>query len=325
MSIRRFHRYRETPSLRRFYQEVRLEAADFIAPLFVHEGIAAPVPVSSMPGVDQWPLSAVASAAQTIADQGISAVLLFGIPSHKDGAASDAFDPKGIVQRAIREIKSKVPSLVIIADCCMCEYTDHGGCAVLKNGTFDNDATLETLAKVALSYAEAGVDIVAPSGMMDGTVQHLRQALDWAGQTRVSLMSYAVKYASAFYGPFRDAAGSSSQFTGDRKHHQIAPTQRIEAINEAIIDVEEGADSLIVKPGLPYLDMIRDTVNRCDLPVIAYQVSGEYAMLKAAAAAGVMDERAAFEECFVAMKRAGASKIISYYATAFWAKGVGLK
>ncbi|MBT5856193.1 porphobilinogen synthase [bacterium] len=308
----RMQRYRRSEAMRRFSQEIQVTESDFIAPLFVREGIDTPEPVGSLPGVTQWPVAMIADQAKTLQSNGVEAVILFGIPLAKDAEGSASYDSNGVIQTAIRNIKKACPDMLVIADCCLCEYTDHGHCGLMKDGELQTDDTVVLLGRIAVSYADAGVDIVAPSGMMDGMVSGIRSALDESNHGLVSIMSYAVKYASAFYGPFRDAAGSGDGFHGDRKHHQMQPAQRQEAIREAELDVLEGADFLIVKPASIYQDIIRDIVETVDVPVVAYHVSGEYAMIKAAAAQGIVDETEAFDEVHLGLKRSGVSKIISY-------------
>ncbi len=309
----RLQRLRRTGSLRDLVAETRLDADDFVMPIFVNEALSSPRAIKSLSGIYQQSFTSLLDEVRDCVESGIKAVLLFGIPEKKDGLGSEADNPNGVVQLAIGMIKAQFPDLVVIADCCLCEYTDHGHCGVLKDGVLDNDGTLSRLARIACSYAKAGADVVAPSGMMDGMVRVIRRALDQAGYQQVSIMSYSAKYASALYGPFREAAGSG-QFSGDRKHHQMAPSQSREALLEAQLDVEEGADFLIVKPATLYLDIIRAVHDRFLVPVVAYHVSGEYAMVKAASGLELLDEAAVFQETFMAMKRAGAQLIISYYA-----------
>jgi len=311
---RRFHRLRTTPALREMVSETQLSPSDFIMPIFVHEGLTEKREIASLPGIYQHSLSTLNEEVKRCLSVGIKAVILFGIPTTKDPIASAAYSSDGIVQKAIAQIKHAHPDCIVIADCCLCEYTSHGHCAVMDAHGANNDETLKLLQKIAVSYAKAGVDIVAPSGMMDGMVQAIRSALDFNNYPNVSIMSYAVKYASAFYGPFRDAAGSGDVFKGDRKHHQMNPAQRREALREAEEDIKEGADFLMVKPASLYMDIIRDVRNTCDLPIVAYHVSGEYAAIKAAAKAGVLDEYLAFEEIFIGLKRAGTDLIISYFS-----------
>jgi len=321
----RLRRLRQTPALRAMMRETELNPSDFLYPLFVRPGKDVKNEICSMPGIYQWSVDRLADEAREIASLGIPAVVLFGIPDEKDPVGKENFDPDGVVQRAIRQIKDAVPELVVVTDVCMCEYTDHGHCGLLNlgeqlpephlpQGYVLNDPTLDVLAKVALSHARAGADIVAPSGMMDGMVQAIRSALDGEQFENVIILSYAVKYASAFYGPFRDAAESPPKF-GDRKSHQMDPANAREALHEAALDVAEGADMLMVKPALPYLDIIRRVREAFpQLPLAAYNVSGEYAMLKAAAANGWMDERGVVLEALTGIKRAGADLILTYHA-----------
>jgi porphobilinogen synthase len=316
---------RQTPALRAMMRETELNPSDFLYPLFVRPGNGVKNEIRSMPGIYQWSVDRLADEAREIAALGIPAVVLFGIPDEKDPVGKENFDPDGVVQRAIRQIKDAVPKMVVATDVCMCEYTDHGHCGLLNlgeqlpephlpQGYVLNDPTLDVLAKVALSHARAGADIVAPSGMMDGMVQAIRGALDAEQFENVIILSYAVKYASAFYGPFRDAAESPPKF-GDRKSHQMDPANAREALHEAALDVAEGADMLMVKPALPYLDVVRRVHEAFpQLPLAAYNVSGEYAMLKAAAANGWMDERGAVLEALTGIKRAGADMILTYHA-----------
>lgn len=310
----RLQRLKRNENLRTLFSEVRLDKKDFIAPLFVKEGTDKPHPISSMPGIMQHSLNSILDEVAEISAAGVSAILLFGIPQHKDSEGSASFHAEGIVQQAIRAIKHKYPAMTLIADCCLCEYTSHGHCGVMEKGGLNNDQTLKVLQKIALSYAAAGIDIIAPSGAMDGMVGAIRKTLDEHNFELLPIMSYAVKYASCFYGPFREAAGAGEVFTGNRKHHQMQPTQRREAMREVQLDIAEGADIVMVKPGMPYLDIIRDVREHFNVPVAAYQVSGEYAMLKAGAKAQLFDELCAFHECFISYKRAGTDLIISYYA-----------
>lgn len=306
-------RLRRTATLRAMVSETTLSVSDFIYPIFVDETIQVKTEVSSMPGVYRIPAHLVAETAQEIADLGIKGVILFGIPIYKDECGSAGWDDAAVVQQAIRNIKAQVPDLYVIADTCFCEYTDHGHCGVLKGEHVDNDVTLKNLQKEALSYAKAGVDMIAPSGMMDGTVQALRSALDQAGWQDIPIMSYAVKYASAYYGPFRDAADCSPQF-GDRASYQMDSANIREAIREAQLDVAQGADILMVKPGLAYMDVIRAVKEVTDVPMAVYNVSGEYAMVKAAAEKGWIDERRVVLETMLSFKRAGADLILTYHA-----------
>lgn len=311
--FRRNRRLRNSNTLRAMIRETTLAKEDFIYPIFVLEGENCKNPVASMPGVYQMTLDHFEAELQEVVNLGISSVILFGVPNDKDACGSEAYSEDGIVQQAIRVAKEKHPELVVIADTCLCQYTDHGHCGVIENDYVVNDASLELLAKTAVSQAAAGADIIAPSNMMDGFVIAIRTALDEAGFLNVPIMSYAVKYASAYYGPFRDAAHSSPQF-GDRKTYQMDAANRLEALREAETDVMEGADFLIVKPALSYLDIIRDVKNHVLLPVVAYNVSGEYSMIKAAAQNGWMDEKQIVLETLTSMKRAGADLIITYHA-----------
>jgi porphobilinogen synthase len=319
--IHRNHRLRRTPSLRYMVSENELNSRDLVMPIFIDQSADERREIVSMPGIYQFPLSQVVEEATDIFGMGIPAVILFGIPSSKDTLGSGAYDGLGVVQEAIRRIKTALPDLVVISDCCLCEYTSDGHCGYHSNGELDNEGTLKSLQKVALSQAKAGADIIAPSGMMDGMVGALREALDKGSFPLIPIMSYAVKYASAFYGPFREAAGSVGDFKGDRKHHQMNPAQRREAFLEVEKDINEGADFIMVKPALSYLDMIRDIREITNVPVVAYNVSGEYSMVKAAQKAGVLDGPAVFEEILLSMKRAGADLIITYYAKE-WASRV---
>jgi porphobilinogen synthase len=319
-------RLRLTPAIRGLVRETSLDAADLIYPLFVSAAAKAPKPVASMPGVSQWPVDAVAREVQDAARLGIPAVLLFGVPERKDAAGTDAYASGGVVQRAVREIKRAVPEMLVITDTCLCEYTDHGHCGLL-NGTTPaltrkglpvgyvlNDESVELLGRVAVAQAEAGADVIAPSAMLDGMVAGIRAALDAAGFAHLPIMSYSAKYASGFYGPFRDAAEGAPK-TGDRSSHQMDPANAREALRESALDVTEGADLLMVKPALAYLDIIRQTRDRFpDMPLAAYNVSGEYAMVKAAAQAGWMDERRAVLEILTGIRRAGADLVITYHA-----------
>ncbi|KZM52552.1 delta-aminolevulinic acid dehydratase [Geobacillus stearothermophilus] len=313
LTFDRHRRLRQTAALRAMVRETHLRVEDLIYPLFVVEGSGIKREVPSMPGVYHLSLDRLSEEVDDIAKLGIPAIMLFGVPDDKDEAGSQAYCETGIVQRAIREIKAKHPEIVVIADTCLCEYTSHGHCGVVENEQVLNDLSLELLVKTAVSQAQAGADIIAPSNMMDGFVAAIRQGLDEAGFEYVPIMSYAIKYASAFYGPFRDAANSAPQF-GDRKTYQMDPANRLEAFREAESDVKEGADFLMVKPALAYMDIIRDIKNRFPLPLAAYNVSGEYAMVKAAAQNGWIDEKAVVMEMLTGMKRAGADLIITYFA-----------
>ncbi|RMG94186.1 MAG: porphobilinogen synthase [Chloroflexi bacterium] len=319
--VARPRRLRRMPALRQMVRETLLTPNDFIYPLFVQHGTGVRQPISSMPGQFRYSVDQLAEEAEAIASLGIPAVILFGIPAEKDPVGVENFAPDGIVQQAIRAIKTAVPQLLVVTDVCLCEYTDHGHCGLLnEHGEILNDETLEILGKVAVSHAEAGADVVAPSGMLDGMVTAIRSALDEQGYVHVPIMSYAVKYASAFYGPFREAAEGAPKF-GDRKTHQMDPANVREALREADLDVAEGADFLMVKPALAYLDVIRQVRDRHpELPLVAYNVSGEYAMLKAAAANGWLDEQKVILETLTSIKRAGADLIITYHAkeAAMW-------
>ena len=307
-------RLRRTAALRGLVRETTLIPDSLIQPLFVRHGTKEERAIESMPGVCQLSVDEVLDREiDVIQSLGIGGVILFGIPATKDAIGSENYDTDGIVQRAVRRIRARAPQLVLLTDVCCCEYTDHGHCGVLRDDEVDNDATLMVLEKVALSHAEAGADVVAPSGMMDGMVQAIRRALDGGGYHDRAILSYAVKYASAFYGPFREAAESAPSF-GDRRSYQMDPANVREALREARLDQSEGADLLMVKPALAYLDVIQAVRAVTDLPVVAYSVSGEYAMAKAAAAAGWIDERAVVLEALTSMRRAGASAIVSYHA-----------
>ncbi|HEY1014473.1 MAG TPA: porphobilinogen synthase [Herpetosiphonaceae bacterium] len=310
-------RLRATPTLRRMVRETTLGADNLIAPLFIAQGEGVRRPIGSMPGHAQLSVDQLAGEIDEIAALGVPAVLLFGIPAHKDAEGSGAWDPAGPVPAAIRAIKERAPQLAVIADVCLCEYTDHGHCGLLlgegEAATVDNDRTLALLARAAVAYADAGADIVAPSAMMDGQIRALRGALNASGHQGTPILSYAAKFASAFYGPFREAAESTPKF-GDRRSYQMDPANGREALRETEIDVAEGADMLMVKPAGAYLDVIRAVRERWELPLAAYQVSGEFAMIKAAAQNGWIDERRAALESLVAIRRAGADLIISYYA-----------
>jgi porphobilinogen synthase len=313
--IQRLRRTRHTGALRGLVRETRLSPSDFIYPIFVTVGEDVRNPVSSMPGVFQLSITRAVAEAKRVYGLGIPAVLLFGIPDEKDEAASGAYDSEGIVQLATRAIKDAVPELVVVTDVCLCEYTSHGHCGVVEKGTGEilNDISLELLARAAASQAEAGADVVAPSDMLDGRVAAIRSELDNEGFQNTPIMAYAAKYASAFYGPFREAAESAPAF-GDRRSYQMDPANAREALLEVELDIEEGADIVMVKPALPYLDVVRRVRESTNLPVAAYSVSGEYAMIKAAAQNGWLDERAVVLEALTGIKRAGADIIISYHA-----------
>ncbi len=322
--LRRPRRLRRTPALRALVRETRLTADDLILPVFVTHEADAANEIPSMPGVRQWSVERAAAYVEEAAAAGVRAVLLFGIPESKDATGSDAYDPEGVVQRAIRAIRERCPDVVIIADTCLCEYTEHGHCGLLDARLeVDNDGTLDILRRVVIAQAEAGADIVAPSGMIDGMVGAIRDALDGAGYPEVAVLSYSTKYASAFYGPFRDAAQGAPAF-GDRRSHQMDPANAREALRENALDVGEGADMLMVKPALAYLDVVRQTREQFpELPLVAYNVSGEYAMVKAAAANGWLDEQRIVMEILTGIRRAGADLIITYHAVdvARWLRG----
>jgi porphobilinogen synthase len=307
-------RLRKNENFRRMIRETKVSVDDFVYPLFVTFGKDVKKPISSMPGNFQMSVDHLVKEVQKAKDLGIPAVLLFGIPEKKDEVASGAFMKDGIVQQAVRRIKDKVPDVVVITDVCLCEYTSHGHCGMIEKGEVDNDASLEVIAETAVSHAKAGVDMVAPSAMMDGQVGAIREALDESGFENLPIMAYSAKYASCFYGPFREAAESAPQF-GDRKAYQMDPANGDEAIREISLDVEEGADIIMVKPALPYLDIIRRAREEFDLPIAAYNVSGEFAMIKAAAKLGWMDGEKAMMEALTSIKRAGADIIITYFAT----------
>ena len=310
----RLRRLRRTPVLRDLVRETRLDPADFVLPLYIEDGLEGRTPLPTMPGVDRLSISAAVQEAGEAVALGIPAVVLFGIPGHKDEEGSGAWDDEGIVQLATRAIKQAHPELLVVADLCLCEYTSHGHCGALRSdGTVDNDASLELLARTAISQARAGADIIAPSDMMDGRVGAIRGALDEDGLSDTPILAYSAKFASAFYGPFRDAVDSAPAF-GDRRGYQMDPANGDEALREVLLDVEEGADMVMVKPALPYLDVVRRVKEATRLPVVAFNVSGEYAMVKAAAAAGYLDERAVVLESLTSIRRAGADIVITYHA-----------
>ncbi|HVG21872.1 MAG TPA: porphobilinogen synthase [Blastocatellia bacterium] len=311
--VQRPRRLRRTEAIRALVRETRLTPDDFIYPLFACEGEGVRKEIASMPGVFNLSVDELVREAESARKAGVRSVILFGVPGDKDSSGSGAYAEDGITQRAIRAIKREVKDLLVIADNCLCEYTDHGHCGVIEGGEVLNDLSLDLLARTAVSQAEAGADIVAPSNMMDGFVEAIRAALDESGFDHVPVMSYAVKYASGFYGPFREAAQSAPQF-GDRRGYQMDPANAREAMREAELDWEQGADILMVKPALPYLDIIRAVRERFDAPVAAYQVSGEYAMIKAAGRLGWIDEERVALESLTAIKRAGADIILTYYA-----------
>ena len=311
--IQRPRRLRRNANLRRMVRETRLSVDDLIMPLFVVPGRGVENPVASMPGVAQLSVDRAVEECKTIRDLGIPGVILFGIPEEKDPLGSGAYHADGIIQRAVCAIKEHVPGLVVITDVCLCEYTDHGHCGVVREGDVDNDATLDLLIEESLSHVRAGADVVAPSDMMDGRVGAIRGALDAEGFSQTPIMAYSAKYASGFYGPFREAAESTPQF-GDRRSYQMDCANTDEALREVALDVEEGADIVMVKPALPYLDVIRRVKERFDVPLAAYSVSGEYAMLKAAARNGWLDESRVVHEALTGIKRAGADVILTYFA-----------
>jgi porphobilinogen synthase len=311
--IRRMRRLRRTAALRRLVQETHLAPAQLVWPLFVCHGDGVRREVPSLPGVYQTSVDELVKDAERARRLGLGGIILFGLPETKDATGSEAYDEQGIVQRAVRAVKRVVPDLLVVGDVCLCEYTDHGHCGVIQDGEVENDASVYLLGKVAVAQARAGVDIVAPSDMMDGRVAGIRKALDAAGQSLVPIMSYAAKMASAFYGPFREAAGSTPQF-GDRQSYQMQGTNADEAMKEIELDVGEGADIIMVKPALPCLDLIRRARQQFGSPLAAFQVSGEYAMIKAAAERGMLDEQRAMWETLYAIRRAGADIILSYFA-----------
>ncbi|MBV9194709.1 MAG: porphobilinogen synthase [Solirubrobacterales bacterium] len=310
----RLRRLRATGALRGLVRETRLDAGDFIYPMFIAHGSDRREPIDAMPGIDRLSIAHAVDEAGEAGALGIPAVLLFGLPAAKDEEGSGAWDDEGVVQLATRAIKQAHPDLLVVADLCLCEYTSHGHCGVVRpDGRVDNDATLELLARTACSQARAGADIIAPSDMMDGRVAAIRAALDDDGHHDTPILAYSAKFASAFYGPFREAADSAPAF-GDRRSYQMDPANADEAIREARLDVEEGADLVMVKPALPYLDLIRRIKDETAMPLVAYNVSGEYAMVKAAAAAGYLDERSAVLESLTGIRRAGADIVITYHA-----------
>lgn len=318
----RLRRLRVSPAVRALVRETDLRGARLLQPLFVRSGRRQRRPIASMPGQFQLSVDELLRETAALCDAGVPGVLLFGIPDHKDEQASGAYDPKGIVPTAIRALKREFPSLLVIADVCLCEYTSHGHCGVVRRGRVINDPTLKLLARAAVVYADAGADFVAPSDMMDGRVAAIRTALDRAGFAETGILSYAAKFASAFYGPFREAAENTPRF-GDRRAYQMDPANRHEALREVALDIEEGADIVMVKPALAYLDVIHAVRERFGVPVAAYNVSGEYAMVKAAAAQGWLDEKSIVLEMLTAMHRAGATIIFTYWArdAAGWLRG----
>jgi porphobilinogen synthase len=313
-------RLRRNATMRALVRENRVHVSQLVQPMFIVENPSAAGPISSMPGVERYTVESAVQEVGLLDALGVHTVLLFGIPETKDALASSNYDPNGVVQRTARAIKNAFPHVVIIADLCNCEYTDHGHCGILDElGDVDNDATVELLVRTAITYAQAGVDVIAPSDMMDGRVRAIREALDEADFTNVAIMAYSAKYSSAFYGPFREAADSTPQF-GDRRTYQMDPPNEREALREIALDIEEGADVIMVKPGLPYLDIVRAARENFDTPVAVYNVSGEYAMLKAAAQNGWIEEDRAVDELLVGFVRAGADIIITYFAKDFAAR-----
>jgi porphobilinogen synthase len=311
--VNRLRRLRKNENIRRLVRENHLLVDDLIYPIFIEDGKDIKKEIPSMPGIFRWSLDRVNEELDEVVNLGIPAVLLFGIPSHKDEVGSDTWNEEGIIQRAIRHIKKHYPNLYVITDVCFCEYTSHGHCGVLHDHDVDNDLTLENTKKQVVSHAKAGADMVAPSGMMDGVVKTIREALDEAGYKYIPIMAYSAKYASSYYGPFREAADSTPAF-GDRRTYQMDPANRREALREVAIDIEEGADIVMVKPALSYLDIIRDLRNTFNVPIAAYNVSGEYSMIKAAGRLGWIDEKKVMLEALISMKRAGADIIITYFA-----------
>ncbi len=309
----RLRRIRQNERLRGLVRETHLRTDQLVYPLFIAEGINQPREITAMPGIMQWPLEHLGREVERIAQLGIQAVLLFGIPNEKDDTGSQAYAQQGIIQQAIRRIKAEMPEMLVITDVCLCEYTSHGHCGVIANGNVQNDASLELLSRMALSHAEAGADIVAPSDMMDGRVGAIRHTLDEHSFSQLPIMSYAAKFASGFYGPFREAAGSTPQF-GDRRSYQMDPANAREALREIDQDIAEGADIVMVKPALAYMDVIRQVRDHCNLPIAAYNVSGEYSMVKAAAQKGWIDEKRIALEILTGIRRAGADIIITYFA-----------
>jgi len=308
----RFRRLRRTKVLRQLVRENHLRPEDFILPIFVEEGIQEPVEIASMPGVKRFPETQLGGELRRLWQLGVKAVILFGVSQHKDDCGSDTWNDKGLMARCIRTAKSATPDMLIISDNCFCEYTDHGHCGVVHDNDVDNDSTLENLQAQVITAARAGVDMIAPSGMMDGMIAAIREALDSEGYTHIPIMSYSTKFASAFYGPFRDAVDSN--FKGTRNTYQMDPANGREALAESLQDEGEGADILMVKPGMAYLDVIREIRDSSNQPLAVYHVSGEYAMIKAAAAAGVIDEKSIVLESMIAFKRAGCDLILTYYA-----------
>ncbi len=317
----RMRRLRQKPALRRLVRETHLTLDDLIYPVFVVEGHGVVQPVQAMPGVNRYSVDTLPRLLDRVVELGVPGIILFGVPDTKDDRATAAYDPDGVVQRAVATVKACYPDLLVITDVCLCAYTDHGHCGLVEKGVILNDPSVELLARTALSHARAGADMVAPSDMMDGRIGAIRELLDAEGYVHLPIMSYAAKYASAFYGPFREAAGSAPQF-GDRRTYQLDPANVAEALREVALDLEEGADIVMVKPALAYLDVIRQVKETFGVPVAAYNVSGEYSLVKAAAARGWVDERALVLEMLTGMKRAGADIILTYFAldVARWLK-----
>jgi porphobilinogen synthase len=311
--ITRPRRLRQNENFRRLIRETKLSVDDLIMPLFIVPGARVTNPISSMPGIAQLSVDRAVDECKAIRDLGIPGVILFGIPDHKDAVGSDAYNDNGIIQKALRAIKEQVPGLLLMTDVCFCEYTDHGHCGIIKGQDVDNDATLEILVKESVSHARAGADMVAPSDMMDGRIGAIREALDSEGFSHLPILAYSAKFASGFYGPFREAAESTPQF-GDRRSYQMDPPNAEEALREVELDIAEGADIVMVKPALPYLDIIRRVKDQFGYPVAAYNVSGEYAMIKAAALNGWLDEQRVMMETLIGIKRAGADMILTYFA-----------
>jgi porphobilinogen synthase len=316
-------RLRRTPAVRGLVREHHVQVERLVQPLFVVARSSDAGPISSMPGISRLTVDEAVAESRELFALGIRSILLFGIPEYKDAVASSNYDPGGVVQRTVRAIKAAVPEILVIADLCNCEYTDHGHCGILNDrGDVDNDATVELLVRTAITYAQAGVDVIAPSDMMDGRVEAIRSALDAHRFTDVAILAYSAKYASAFYGPFREAADSAPQF-GDRRSYQMDPPNSREALREIALDIEEGADMVMVKPALPYLDVVRAARDAFDCPIAVYNVSGEYAMLKAAIANGWLEAQRAVDELLVCFVRAGADVIITYFAKEYARRGRG--
>ena len=312
--LQRPRRLRRSPAMRRLVAETRLHPSELILPAFVKEGALEPLPISSMPGVVQHTTDSLKAAAAEAAELGLGGIMLFGVPESRDAEGAAGLDPDGVLNRAIADVKAEVgDGLLVMSDVCLDEFTDHGHCGVLRaDGAVDNDATLDIYGRMAVAQAEAGADVLGPSGMMDGQVRVIREALDAAGHEDAVILAYAAKYSSAFYGPFREAV--DSQLTGDRKTYQMDAANRTEALLEVSLDLEEGADMVMVKPAMSYLDIVRDVAELADVPVSAYQISGEYAMIEAAAANGWIDRRAAIAESVLSIRRAGAGSVLTYYA-----------